>query len=114
MATPCMYTHTCRCRIPGMRDRHWTKLSAEVGETIYPDVSLTLKYLLEIDINKHEQFITTLSEQASKEYTFERTLEKMKNEWRDLQFEFSPYKDTGTYVLKGIEETVMLLDDQVM
>jgi len=101
-------------RNPGMRDRHWTKLSTEVGEHIYPDVSLTLKYLLEIDINKHEQFITTLSEQAAKEYGFERTLDKMKTEWRDLQFEFSPYKDSGTYVLKGIEETVMLLDDQIV
>eukprot|EP00961_Rhodomonas_salina_P027289 369315-Rhodomonas_salina.1 len=101
-------------RNPGMRDRHWAKLSSEVGTEIIPDVSITLKYLLEIEINEHEQFITTLSEQAAKEYGFEKTLDKMKTEWRDLQFEFSPYKDTGTFTLKGIEETVMLLDDQIV
>ncbi|EKX45970.1 hypothetical protein GUITHDRAFT_94428 [Guillardia theta CCMP2712] len=101
-------------RNPGMRERHWTKLSQEVGKEIVPDVSLTLKFLLEMEIDKHEQFVVTLSEQAAKEYGFERALDKMKTEWKDLEFEFSPYKDTGTYVLKGIEETVMLLDDQIV
>lgn len=101
-------------RNPGMKERHWAKLSAEVGADIIPDTALTLKDLLDMEINKSETFITTLSEQAAKEYGFERTLEKMKTEWKVLEFEFQPYKDSGTFVLKGIEETVMLLDDQIV
>ena len=101
-------------RNPGMKERHWAKLSTEVNTDIIPDTFLTLKYLLEIEINKSETFITTLSEQAAREYGFERTLEKMKGEWKVLEFDFQPYKDSGTFVLKGIEETVMLLDDQVV
>ena len=101
-------------RNPGMRERHWAKLSAEAGEPIVPDSGLTLAWMLEKGIQQHEAFITSLSEQAAKEYGFERTLDKMKSEWKELSFDFSPYKDTGTYVLKGIEETVVLLDDQIV
>ena len=101
-------------RNPGMSDRHWTKLSTEVGIDIIPDNNLTLKFLLESEVNRFETFITTLSEQAAKEYGFERTLEKMKSDWKSLEFEFQEYKDSGTFVLKGIEETVMLLDDQIV
>lgn len=31
---------------------------------------------------------------ASKEYSLEKTMEKMKAEWTDLRFIFSPYRDT--------------------
>lgn len=31
---------------------------------------------------------------ASKEYSLEKSLEKMKREWAELRFGFSPYKDT--------------------
>ena len=47
--------------------------------------------------------IQNISDVAEKEYKFEFTLEKMRNEWRDLVFDISPYKDTGTYVVKGVD-----------
>ena len=101
-------------RNPGVKDRHWLRLSEEIGHEVMPDGNLTLRNLLEIGILEHEAYIVSLSEQAAKEFAFERTLDKMKSEWRELIFEFSPYKDTGTFVLKGIEDTVMLLDDQIV
>jgi dynein heavy chain, axonemal len=101
-------------RNPGVKDRHWLRLSEEIGHEVMPDGNLTLRNLLEIGILQHENYIVSLSEQAAKEYSFERTLDKMKSEWRELLFEFSAYKDTGTFVLKGIEDTVMLLDDQIV
>ena len=101
-------------RNPGVKDRHWLKLSEEIGHEVMPDGNLTLRGLLEVDILKHEAYIVSLSETAAKEYSFERTLDKMKSEWRELNFEFNPYKDSGTFVLKGIEDTVMLLDDQIV
>ena len=101
-------------RNPGVKDRHWLRLSEEIGHEVMPDGNLTLRNLLEIGILQHENYIVSLSEQAAKEYGFERTLDKMKSEWRELLFEFSAYKDTGTFVLKGIEDTVVLLDDQIV
>ena len=42
---------------------------------------------------------------ATKEYTLEKGLEKMKSEWQDLTFTFVPYRDsvsTSTVVLSPI------------
>ncbi len=55
-----------------------------------------------------------VSEVATKEYSFEKNLEKMKSEWRDLSFEITPYKESGTYVLRGVDEVIALLDDQIV
>ena len=35
-----------------------------------------------------------ISGNASKEYSLEKAMEKMKNEWTDMQFEFHPYRDS--------------------
>ncbi|EKX31285.1 hypothetical protein GUITHDRAFT_83228, partial [Guillardia theta CCMP2712] len=101
-------------RTPGMRDRHWAQLSTTVGVEIKPDVSLTLKYMLELGIEKYGDVITEISEVASKEYSFERNLERMKQDWRDLTFELQPYKDTGTFVVRAVDDIITLLDDQIV
>lgn len=31
---------------------------------------------------------------ASKEYSLEKSMEKMQNEWTNLHFSFTPYRDT--------------------
>ncbi len=36
---------------------------------------------------------------ASKEFSLEKSLEKMKQEWTELCFGFSPYKDTVKHTL---------------
>jgi dynein heavy chain len=55
-----------------------------------------------------------VSEVAAKEYSFEKNLEKMKSEWRELAFDISPYKESGTYVLRGVDDVITLLDDQIV
>ena len=34
---------------------------------------------------------------ATKEFTLEKNLEKMKSEWHDLQFNFVPYRDSVSF-----------------
>ena len=38
----------------------------------------------------------------------------MEAEWENLYFEVTPYKNTGTYIQKTSEETIQLLDDQIV
>jgi len=102
-------------RNPGLRDRHWTQLSNEIGVELKADgAGLTLKYILEMDVQSHVAVVTQISEVAAKEYSFERALDKMKVEWDEYSFELQPYRDSGTYVVRGVDEVVALLDDQIV
>jgi dynein heavy chain len=55
-----------------------------------------------------------VSEYASKEFSLERTLDKMQTDWNGVVFDYMAWRDTGTYILKGLDDTQMLLDDQIV
>ena len=41
---------------------------------------------------------------ASKEYSLEKVLEKMRNDWEGVCFRITEYKDTGTFIMGGTDE----------
>jgi len=53
---------------------------------------------------------------ASKEYSLEKALERMQEEWAPLEIELKSHKDTGTYILSGgsADEVQALLDDHIV
>lgn len=38
----------------------------------------------------------------------------MESEWEPVMLEISPYKETGTFIMKSGEETVQMLDDHIV
>jgi dynein heavy chain, axonemal len=38
----------------------------------------------------------------------------MQEEWRSMEFEVKPYKETGTYLVAGVDEIITLLDDHIV
>ncbi|KAG2500939.1 hypothetical protein HYH03_000764 [Edaphochlamys debaryana] len=100
---------------PGMRGRHWDKLSTVLGTRVFPggDSELNLQKLLALDIAKHVDALQELSDTASREMALERSLDRMVAEWAGVKFEVAPWKNTGGLILKGgsVEEAQMLLDD---
>ncbi|XP_050953838.1 dynein axonemal heavy chain 3 [Labeo rohita] len=99
---------------PGLKDRHWEMISNTVGFDIKPDKDTPLLKMVELGLSEYSDKLEEIGASASKEYSLEKSLEKMKQEWAELRFGFSPYKDTGTSVLSAVDDIQLLLDDHII
>ncbi|XP_072937032.1 dynein axonemal heavy chain 7 [Epargyreus clarus] len=99
---------------PGMKLRHWEKISEIVGFPIVVDDELSLEKVIDFNLVDYIEKFEGISEAATKENNLERALDKMMKEWADLRFEILPYKDTGTYILSSVDEIQLLLDDHIV
>jgi dynein heavy chain, axonemal len=97
-----------------LKRRHWDALSELLGKNIDPEDELTLMNLLELDAAGHIEQIQEVTIAAEKEYNLERNLANMMKEWESVEFEVKAYKESGTFVVGGIDEIVSLLDDQIV
>lgn len=66
---------------PGLRDRHWEQISEIVGYPLKPDDDMCLSKLVDMNLENYIPRFEGISEAASKEYSLEKALEKMKQEW---------------------------------
>uniref|UniRef100_A0A8B9MHH2 Dynein axonemal heavy chain 3 n=1 Tax=Accipiter nisus TaxID=211598 RepID=A0A8B9MHH2_9AVES len=78
----------------GMKERHWEQISEIVGCEIRPDETTTLKNILEFGLSKYIDQLEPIGAAASKEYSLEKSIEKMKFEWVNVQFSLVKYRDT--------------------
>ena len=69
---------------PGLRDRHWGSISEIVGYNLKPDESFRLSKLVDMNLEPYVPKFETISESASKEYSLEKAMEKMKDEWSEV------------------------------
>lgn len=99
---------------PGMKSRHWDQVSEIVGIPIKLDPDLTLGKVLSMQLDAYIAQFEGISETATKESALENGIEKMQREWADLTFTVNPYKDTGTFVIAGVDDIQLLLDDHIM
>lgn len=59
-------------RNPGMRERHWDALSAQLGYKLQPEASFTLNKAVEMQLMASLDSITKVSDVAAKEYSIEQ------------------------------------------
>ncbi|KAK0049220.1 dynein heavy chain 3 axonemal-like isoform X1 [Biomphalaria pfeifferi] len=99
---------------PGIRDRHWDQMSEIVGFDIRPQEDTSLSTMLEYGLQKHLAKLEEIGGSAAKEYSLEKALTKMKDDWKDLKFELVPYRDTGVNILSSLDDIQALLDDNIV
>ncbi|XP_030740234.2 dynein axonemal heavy chain 3 [Echinops telfairi] len=99
---------------PGMKDRHWQQISEIVGSEIKPNETTCLQNMLEFGFGKFIEKLEPIGAAASKEYSLEKNLEKMKLDWVNMTFNFVKYRDTDTSILCAVDDIQLLLDDHVI
>lgn len=99
---------------PGMKERHWEKVSEIIGFPIKVDSELTLEKVIDYGLDEYIDKFEAISEAATKENNLEKHLTKMLAEWTDMEFVAHVYRDTGTYILSAIDEIQVLLDDHIV
>ncbi|XP_052759353.1 dynein axonemal heavy chain 3 [Galleria mellonella] len=98
----------------GMRDRHWARISELVGVEVVHGPETTLADMVEQGVHVYASQLEEIEQTASKEYSLEMALKKMKDEWVGVKFEVVPYRDTGVGILSGLDEVQQQLDDHIL
>nr|XP_033343017.1 dynein heavy chain 7, axonemal [Megalopta genalis] len=99
---------------PGLKDRHWEQISEIIGVPIKVDADLTLAKVLEMGLDSLASKFEAISDNASKEATLEKAMDRMQKDWADLVFTVNPFKETGTHVIAGVDDIQLLLDDHIV
>lgn len=89
---------------PGIRGRHWSKMSAIAGFDLTPDSGTTLFKVLNMQLAKFMEEFEQISVAASKEHSLEKALQRMKDEWESIHFNTTVYRDTGVSILSSVDE----------
>jgi dynein heavy chain len=100
-------------RNPGMRDRHWEKIANQLKVDIMPIENFTTEQIISLNLKDSLELIQKIGESAAKEYQIEKALDKMEKEWEEMNLQLHPYRETGTAVLKGIDDINTILDEQI-
>ncbi|TNM97969.1 hypothetical protein fugu_014215 [Takifugu bimaculatus] len=99
---------------PGLKERHWQQISSIVGTELKPGDKCSLSDMLEAGLSDYSHKLEEIGALASKEYTLERNMNKMMEEWADLRFTFTQYRDTDTSTVSAVDDIQVLLDDHII
>jgi len=98
---------------PALRERHWNALGDLLKEEIIPS-DLTLQRLIDLETLERMDEVEMITVKAEKEFALEKNIEAMSLEWNAIEFETIAYKESGTFVIRGTDEAIALLDDHIV
>lgn len=98
-------------RDESMRDRHWAALKKEIQKDFNLDDKLTLRDVFNLNLNSHAEAVEEITDQSKQEARMEKTLAKLDEVWKDVEFEFNKHKDSNVYLMKMNEEDFEQLEE---
>ncbi|CRK99186.1 CLUMA_CG012500, isoform A [Clunio marinus] len=101
------------CR-QGLVDRHWEAISQELGENVNPTLFPTLSTMVDLDIVRIQDKLEEISNAAGKEFELNLQLINMQEEWKDMKFDVTRYRDSDLYILASLDDVQALLDDHIL
>jgi dynein heavy chain len=78
-----------------------------------PIENFSTQQILSLNLKDSLELIQKIGESAAKEYQIEQALDKMEHEWENLNLQIHPYRETGTGVIKGVDDINVILDEQI-
>lgn len=75
-----------------MRDRHWKRISDLIGTEVVHEPETSLADMVEQGVHVFAAQLEEIEQYASKEYSLEKALNKMKEEWCGVKFEVVLYR----------------------
>ncbi|KAJ3124084.1 Dynein heavy chain 1, axonemal [Nowakowskiella sp. JEL0407] len=97
---------------PALKRSHWERLSKTIGISSYELQNMTLKAILELDLELVEDIVADISEEASIELRLESSLEEMRIELSTQ--EFAVHLDPEYCIVKNFEEMLDTFEDQLI
>ena len=94
-----------------MRERHWDMIKAKLGVQFTIDDQLLLRDIYNLNIGKYQEDVEEITDQARQEAKMEKTLAKLDATWMDIEFDFSPHKDSGVQMIRLSEDNFDLLEN---
>ena len=101
-------------RKDGMYERHWEKITDNVGFKVEPTEDFTFTKLLNLGLMDNLDICMEVGEAASKEYAIERSLKEMKDIWSEISFIQKDHEKAKTYILTGFDEISNNLDEHIV
>lgn len=99
---------------PALVQRHWDEMSIIAGFDLTPTAGTTLRKIINFDLWADIDQYEIISVAATKELALITNLNKMIAEWAGICFKTSPYKDTGIFILSGLDDIQCVLDDHIV
>jgi len=101
-------------RDDSMRERHWNMVRKKVGVEFDNPDNLIVKNIWDLNLNKFQEDIEEICDQAKQEAKMERTLKKLKDVYSAVKYQFTPMKDSDVHQLKMSEEEYEQLENDQM
>ncbi|CAH8626732.1 unnamed protein product [Dicrocoelium dendriticum] len=99
---------------PGIRKRHWEQMSLIAGQDLTPDSGTSLAKMLQLNLDQYMEEFASISAGASKEFTLETNMKRMRDDWNEVAFGLTAYRETGVSILASIDDIQQMLDDQIV